>query len=102
VLSVTRDEAEQAFALETQSSKGVRRVRLARHVVFAIGYYDHPVTLGIPGEALPHVNHYFADAHRHYRQRVVVVGGGNSAAEAALLLYRAGVHVTVVHRHPTL
>jgi bacillithiol disulfide reductase len=102
VLSVTRDEAEQLFEIETRSSKGVRRVRLARHVVFAIGYYDHPVKLGIPGEDLPHVSHYFADAHQHYRQRVVVVGGGNSAAEAALLLYRAGVHVTVVHRHATL
>jgi bacillithiol disulfide reductase len=32
----------------------------------------------------------------------VVVGGGNSAAEAALELYRAGAHVTLVHRSPTL
>ena len=29
---------------------------------------------------------------------VVVVGGGNSAAEAALDLFRAGAHVTIVHR----
>src|SRR5437868_4673395 len=28
------------FEIETRSSKGVRRVRLARHVIFAIGYYD--------------------------------------------------------------
>jgi thioredoxin reductase (NADPH) len=102
VVAVTRDEGEGIFELETRSSRGVRRVRLARHVVFAIGYYDHPVRLGIAGEELPHVNHYFGDPHRHYRQRVVVVGGGNSAAEAALLLYRSGAHVTMVHRHPTL
>ena len=102
VLHVARDAAEQVFEVETQSSKGVRRVRLARHVIFAVGYYDHPVRLGIEGEDLPHVSHYFADPHLHYRQRVVVVGGGNSAAEAALLLYRAGVHVTIVHRHPGL
>jgi len=101
-VAVSRDEAEQIFEVETQSTKGVRRVRLARHVVFAIGYYDHPVRLGIPGEDLPHVSHYFGDPHLHYRQRVVVVGGGNSAAEAALLLYRAGAHVTIVHRQPTL
>ena len=63
---------------------------------------DYRVRLGIEGEDLPHVSHYFADPHLHYRQRVVVVGGGNSAAEAALLLYRAGVHVTIVHRHPAL
>jgi thioredoxin reductase (NADPH) len=99
---VTRDDDENVFELETMSSRGVRRVRLTRHVVFAIGYYDHPVNLGIPGENLPHVSHYFSDPHIHYRQRVVVVGGGNSAAEAALLLYRSGAHVTVVHRHPAL
>jgi len=102
VLAVTRDDAEDMFEVETLSSRGVRRVRLGRHVVFAIGYYDHPVWLGIPGEDLPHVNHYFADPHPHYRQRVVVVGGGNSAAEAALLLHRAGAHVTLVHRNTTL
>ncbi|HMJ83052.1 MAG TPA: NAD(P)-binding domain-containing protein, partial [Vicinamibacterales bacterium] len=82
VLQVARDAAEQVFEVETRSSKGVRRVRLARAVIFAVGYYDHPVRLGIEGEDLPHVSHYFADPHLHYRQRVVVVGGGNSAAEA--------------------
>ena len=79
-----------------------RRVRHARAVVLAIGYYDLPNYLGIPGENLPHVNHYYSDAHPFYQQRVVVVGGKNSAAEAALELYRAGVHVTLVHRHATL
>lgn len=102
VEAVSRDDAAGEFDVETKSDRGVRRVRRARHVVFAIGYYDHPVRLGIPGEELPHVSHYFGDPHAHYRQRVVVVGGGNSAAEAALLLYRSGAYVTLVHRHPTL
>jgi bacillithiol disulfide reductase len=93
---------DDVFAIETRSSRGVRRVRHARFVVLSIGYYDHPVTLGIPGEDLPHVHHYYSEAHRYYRQRVVVVGGGNSAAEAALEMYRAGVQVTLVHRHPEL
>jgi thioredoxin reductase (NADPH) len=90
------------FALTTASQSGVRRVRHARHVVFAIGYYDHPNLINVPGEDLPHVHHYYSDPHRHYRQRVVIVGGGNSAAEAALELYRAGARVTLVHRHPAL
>ena len=102
VVNVRRDEDEHAFELDTVTSRGVRRVRLARVVVFAIGYYDHPARLGIPGEDLPHVSHYFRDPHAHFRQRVVIVGGGNSAAEAALLLYRSGADVTVVHRHATL
>jgi thioredoxin reductase (NADPH) len=86
------------FSLETRTSRGVRRVRHARHVLFAIGYYDHPVRLGVPGEDLPHVRHYYGEPHPYYRQRVVIVGGGNSAAEAALEMYRAGAHVTLVHR----
>jgi thioredoxin reductase (NADPH) len=93
---------EHVFAVTTRSKRGVQRVRLARHVVMAIGYYDHPVLIGVPGEELPHVHHYYGEPHPHYRQRVVIVGGGNSAAESALEMFRAGAHVTVVHRAPTL
>jgi len=102
VLSVEGEEDADVFALTTQSRAGVRRVRYARAVIFAIGYFDHPNLTGVPGEDLPHVHHYYGDPHRHYRQRVVIVGGGNSAAEAALELYRSGAHVTLVHRHPAL
>jgi thioredoxin reductase (NADPH) len=90
------------FEIETRSSHGVRRVRLARFVVLAIGYYDRPNMIHVPGEDLPHVTHYYREPHPHYRQRVVIVGGGNSAAEAALEMYRAGAQVTLVHRHPAL
>jgi thioredoxin reductase (NADPH) len=90
------------FSVTTVDGRGVRRSREARAVVLAIGYYDHPNVLGIPGEDLPHVSHYYTDAHPHYRQRVVIVGGKNSAAEAALELFRAGAHVTLVHRRAAL
>ena len=86
----------------TTSGRGGTRVRHARAVVLAIGYYDLPNYLGIPGEDLPHVSHYYTDAHPYYRQRVVVVGGKNSAAEASLELFRAGAHVTLVHRRAAL
>ena len=102
VLAVEREDDEQVFAVSTRSGKGVRRVRHASHVLFSIGYFDHPNLLGVPGEDLPHVHHYYSDPHPHYRQRVVIVGGGNSAAEAALELYRSGARVTLVHRHPAL
>jgi thioredoxin reductase (NADPH) len=84
------------------SGAGVRRTREARAVVLAIGYYDIPNCLGVPGEDLPHVFHYYKEPHPYYRQRVVIVGGKNSAAEAALELFRAGAHVTLVHRRATL
>jgi thioredoxin reductase (NADPH) len=74
----------------------------ARAVVLALGYYDHPNRLNVPGEDLPHVSHYYRDSHSSYRQNVVVVGGKNSAAEAALELHRGGAHVTLVHRRKTL
>jgi thioredoxin reductase (NADPH) len=93
---------DRVFAVTTESGKGVGRLRYARNVVMAIGYYDHPVRLGVPGEDLPHVHHYYGEPHPQFRRRVVIVGGGNSAAESALEMYRAGAQVTVVHRAPTL
>jgi thioredoxin reductase (NADPH) len=96
------EQEDGVFAVTTRGTHGVQRVRHARAVVLAIGYYDLPNRLGVPGEDLPHVSHYYSDAHPFYRQRVVIVGGKNSAAEAALELFRAGAHVTLVHRHATL
>ena len=101
VTSIER-EPDGHFIVETENDRGLTRVREARAVVLAIGYYDLPNYLGIPGEDLPHVSHYYTDAHPYYRHRVVVVGGKNSAAEACLELFRAGAHVTLVHRHPAL
>ena len=88
------------FVVESQTSRGVTRIREARNVVLAMGYYTQPNMLNIPGEDLPHVTHFYKEAHHYYRQRVVIVGGKNSAAEAALEIHRAGGHVTMVHRGP--
>ncbi len=69
-------------------------------LVLATGYFDHPNRLDVPGEDLPHVHHYFDEAHIGWGLDVVVVGGKNSAVEAALQLYRAGARVTLVYRKP--
>jgi thioredoxin reductase (NADPH) len=70
----------------------------ARKVAVATGYFDTPKLLGVPGENLPHVSHYFDDAHLHWGRRVTIIGAGSSAADAALELFRAGAQVTMVHR----
>lgn len=67
-------------------------------LVLATGYFDQPNRLGVPGEELPHVHHYFDEAHLSYGRDVVVIGGKNSAVEATLQLFRAGARVTIVYR----
>ncbi|MGE3801875.1 MAG: YpdA family putative bacillithiol disulfide reductase [Candidatus Kapaibacterium sp.] len=73
-----------------------------RNVILATGYFDQTNRLGVEGEELPHVHHYYKEPYQHYNQRVLVIGGRNSAVEAALDLYRNGVHVTMVHRGEAL
>src|SRR3989441_9720354 len=74
----------------------------ARNIVLAIGYYDNPNYMGVPGEDLPHVSHYYTEAHPFYDRDVVVIGGKNSAVETALDLFRGGARVSVVHRGASL
>jgi thioredoxin reductase (NADPH) len=92
VLSVT-PLPEGGFELITSRS----RVH-ASFVVIAIGSMHRPRLLGIPGESLPHVEHYFREPHPYFGQRVVVIGGKNSAVEAAIRCQRAGADVTLAYR----
>ena len=73
----------------------------AKRVVLAIGDMHRPNYLNILGENLPHVDHYFTDTHKYFRQKLLIVGGKNSAVEAALRCWRGGVDVTVSHRRHT-
>lgn len=67
-------------------------------LVLATGYFDHPNLLGVPGESLPHVSHWFDEPHLTSGLKVVIIGGKNSAVETALQCYRAGARVTLVYR----
>ena len=91
-----------SFTVRTRDGEGREAAWQARTVLLATGTYDHPNRLGVPGEDLPHVSHYYTEPHPFYRKQVVIVGGKNSAAEAALDLYRSGAHVTLVHRRAVL
>ncbi|GIN92052.1 hypothetical protein J6TS1_23810 [Siminovitchia terrae] len=70
----------------------------ARYVIVATGYYDNPNLMGIKGESLEKVSHYFKEAHPYFDTDVAVIGGKNSAIDAALELQKAGARVTVLYR----
>lgn len=95
VLAVARTDG--GFRVET--SKGVHS---ARRVAVATGFFDTPNLLGVPGEELAKVSHYYDEPWRYAGTDVLVAGGGNSAAEAALELHRNGARVTLAVREAGL
>jgi len=82
------------FHIEIKDGPALR----AEKVIIATGYFTKPRLLGIPGEDLPHVHHYYDEPYAHSFGKVVIVGAGNSGVEAALELYRHDVDVTIVAR----
>ncbi|MEX0885840.1 MAG: NAD(P)-binding domain-containing protein [Phycisphaeraceae bacterium] len=95
----TGDGGGGGFALHT-TRRGRAHVYRAEQVVLAIGDMHGPRELGVPGEELEHVSHYFDEPHRYFRQRLLIVGGRNSMAEAALRCHRAGARVSISYRQP--
>ena len=98
VTTIARDGGEFVVGTAGRDAATTR----ARYLLMATGAYDFPNRLGIPGEGLPHVSHYYGEPFAWYRKHVVVVGGKNSASETALDLFRNGARVTLVHRQAAL
>jgi thioredoxin reductase (NADPH) len=96
------DGQDGNFTVVTTTEVGTEQRYRGKKIVVATGYYDLPNQLGVPGEDLPHVSHYYTEPYEFWNQDVVVIGGKNSAAEAALDLYRNGARVTLVHRNKEL
>ncbi len=96
VLSVRGSEGN--FQVRSRDRHEVEHQFRCRRAIVSTGYYDNPNRLGIPGEDLPKVSHYFDEPHPYFGKKVAVIGGQNSAAETALDLYRNGVEVTLIHR----
>ena len=82
------------FQVRTSSNGSLR----TRNVAIATGYYDNPKHLGVKGEDLPKVLHYFKEPYPYHGCDVAVIGGKNSAVETALALHRHGARVTLIHR----
>ncbi|WP_110927589.1 YpdA family putative bacillithiol disulfide reductase [Bacillus massiliglaciei] len=88
----------------TKNSNGSFMVRTSKdhyeasQVVVATGYYDNPNYMGIKGETLPKVFHYFKEGHPFFGCDTAVIGGKNSSVDAALELVKSGARVTVIYR----
>ena len=89
---------EDNFEIKTSKS-----VYSAKKVIISTGFYDIPYKLGVPGEELPKVKHYYDEPHPYFGMRVAVVGAANSAVDVALETYRKGAkEVTMIIREPSL
>jgi thioredoxin reductase (NADPH) len=93
------ETVEGGFTLHTRALSGPR-LHFCRRLILATGDMHSPNRIGVRGEDLPHVSHYFTDPHRYFRRRMLIVGGRNSAAEAALRCWRAGAQVSLSYRRP--
>ena len=95
---VTEIIKEEKFIIKT--SKGEYN---SDKVIISTGFYDIPYKLGVPGEDLPKVKHYYDEPHPYFGMRVAVVGAANSAVDVALETYRKGAkEVTMIIREPSL
>src|SRR3954464_8777038 len=83
VVAIDRDDDNAKFIVTTAPPQGRQQYR-ANKVILATGGTAKPRRLNVPGEDLPHVDHYFRDPHLYFRKRVLIIGGKNSAVEAAL------------------
>ncbi|TVR79677.1 MAG: YpdA family putative bacillithiol disulfide reductase [Chitinophagaceae bacterium] len=73
-----------------------------RNIILALGFYDIPNKLDVPGENLEKVHHYFQEAHPFYRKKILVVGAANSAVDVALECYRKGAEVKMLIKNDTI
>lgn len=69
-----------------------------KSMVVSTGFYDIPNLIGVPGENLPKVTHYYKDPNFYAFQKVMVVGSSNSSVDAAMETWRKGAEVTMVIR----
>jgi thioredoxin reductase (NADPH) len=88
---------EGDYSVATRTAAGEEHAYTAAAVVIATGGFHDPNYLGVPGEDLAKVHHYYHEPYPYYDQDVLVVGAGNSAVEAALEMFRNGTRVTMVH-----
>lgn len=97
---------EEVLAVVSEASWFLVRTKKenyrARNVILALGFYDRPFLLNVPGEDLPKVFHYYREPHPFFGQKLVVIGAANSAVDVALETWRKGAEVTMVVRESNI
>ncbi|SFL84543.1 thioredoxin reductase (NADPH) [Gracilibacillus orientalis] len=91
-------KTDNGFQLETKNQNNETNSYQTKYCIIATGYYGQPNYMGVKGEELDKVHHYFKEAHPYYQQNVTVIGGKNSAVDATIELHKAGANVTVLYR----
>lgn len=90
------------FKNELHQITTTKAIYRSKSLVLALGFYDLPYLLNVPGEELSKVRHYYDEPHPYFRQKIVVVGAANSAVDVALETWRKGAEVTMVIRESAL
>jgi thioredoxin reductase (NADPH) len=86
-------EQQGIYYIETSSGK-----YSAKAMILATGFFDIPNTIGIEGESLPKVRHYYKEPHPYFGQKIAIVGAANSAVDVALETFRKGAEVSMIIR----
>lgn len=85
------NRSENSFNIITDKSE-----YCASKVIIAVGFYDHPNLMNIPGEELTKVKHYYHEPHPYSYEKIAIIGGGNSAVDVALETFRRGAQVSMI------
>jgi thioredoxin reductase (NADPH) len=86
-------EKQGMYTIETSSGSF-----FTKSIIIATGFFDIPNLMGIEGEALSKVHHYYKEAHPYFNQKIAVIGAANSAVDVALETFRKGADVTMIIR----
>lgn len=95
VFSITGDDGDFTVVTDKDTYQGEK-------IIISSGFYSDPHRMGIPGEDLPKVKHYYDEPHPYAFQKVLVIGAGNSGVDVALETFRCGSEVTMAIRAPEI
>ncbi len=95
----TKKNSDGVFETTVCYQSGEEKRIYSKAVIVAVGAWESPRKLDVPGADLDKVHYRYTENHNYLGKKVLVVGGRNSAIETALELFRAGVDVSLSYRN---